>query len=71
MAFHFLSVSNVLTSNLPDIVITRNANHTKSFFQGIFEKLQILARDVFEMSQRRHGIDIFFEIFSRRIKDVI
>ena len=36
----------------------------------IFEKPKILARDVFETSQRRHGKDIFFEICSRRLKDV-
>ena len=35
-----------------------------------FEKSQILARDIFETSQRRHGIDIFIEICSRRVKDV-
>ena len=28
--------------------------HSKSFLWGIFEKSQILARDVFEASQRRH-----------------
>ena len=42
----------------------------KSFLCGNFEKPQILARDVFETSKRRHGKDIFLEIFSRRLKDV-
>ena len=42
----------------------------KSFLWGIFEKPKILARDVFGMSQRRHRKDIYFEIFSRRLKDV-
>ena len=36
----------------------------------IFGKPKILARDVFETSQRRHGKDIFFEICPRRLKDV-
>ena len=45
--------------------------HSKSFLWGIFETSQILVRDVFETSQRRHKKDIFFEICSRRLKDVI
>ena len=35
-----------------------------------FEKPQILARDFFETSQRRHGKDIFLKIFSRGFEDV-
>ena len=42
----------------------------KPFFGGIFEKSQILARDVFETSHRGPGIDIFLKICSRRLKDV-
>ena len=45
-------------------------NHTKSFLWDIFDKPKILARDVFETSQRRYGKDIFFEICLRRLKDV-
>ena len=40
------------------------------FLWGIFEKSQILARYIFDTSQRRQGIDTFFEICSRRLKDV-
>ena len=45
-------------------------NHTKSFLWDIFDKPKILARDVFETSQRCYGKDIFFEICPRRPKDV-
>ena len=67
--FHFLSVSNGLTSILSDIVITLWKSR-ETIFVGFSEKSQILARDVFETSQRRHGKDIFFEIYSRRLRDV-
>ena len=43
----------------------------KSILWGIFEKSQILARDVFKTSPRRHGTDIFFQICSRCLEDVI
>ena len=36
---------------------------TKSFLWHIFEKPKVLARDVFETSQKRHGKGIFFEIY--------
>ena len=69
---HFLSVSNGPLSFLSDISnlnnpmeITRNQS-----FWGIFGKSQVLARDIFEMSQKRHGKNIFFEICFRRLKDV-
>ena len=39
----------------------------KLFLWGIFEKSVILARDVFEMSVKCHGIDILFEISSRHL----
>ena len=52
------------------ILLQRYGNHKKSFLWCIFEKSEILARDVFETSQRRHGKDIFFEIRPRRLKDV-
>lgn len=42
----------------------------KSFFWGIFEKPQTLARGVFETSQKRHRKNIFFEILLRRLKAV-
>ena len=38
---------------------------------GIFEKSKILATDVFETSQGLHGIDILFEICSRRLKGTV
>ena len=60
-SFHFLSVSVGPTSILSD---------TKSFLWHIFEKPKVLARNVFEMSQRRHRKDIFFEICSRCLEDV-
>ena len=41
---------------------------TQNYFCDAF--LKNLARDVFETSQRHHGKDIFFEICSRRFKDV-
>ena len=63
--FYFLSVSNGHTPVLSDIVTTLHKSHETTFW-GILEKLQILARDVFEASQRRNGKDIFFEICSRR-----
>ena len=64
--FHFLSVSDGPTSILSDIAI----NLRFICLWHIFEKPKILARDVFERSQRRDGKDIFFEICSRRLKDV-
>ena len=67
--FHFLSVSNGLTSILSDIIITLQKSY-ETIFAGYFEKLQILARDVFETFQRRHGMDIIFEICSRALKDI-
>ena len=58
-------------------------NHTKSFLWCIFEKPQILARDVFETSQKRRLFwdmletsykrltkEIFFEMFLRSLIDV-
>ena len=63
--FYFLSVSNGHTSILSDIVTTLQKSHEITFWV-ILEKLRILARDVFEASQRRHGKDIFFEICSGR-----
>ena len=47
----------------------------KSFLWGIFEKPEILARDVFKTPQRRNGKDIFFEIcpmtsYRRHTKDI-
>ena len=39
----------------------------KLYLWGVFEKSLILARDVFEMSLRCHGIDILFEICSRHL----
>ena len=60
--FHFLSA-------LSDIVITLRKSR-EIIFAGYFWKTLILARDIFEMSQRRHGKDNFFEIFSRRLKGV-
>ena len=68
--FHFLSVSDSPTSILSDIVMTLRKSHEIIFVWRIFEKPKILARDVFETSQRRHGKDIFFEICPRRLKDV-
>ena len=68
--FHFLSVSDGSTSILSDIVMTLRKSHEIIFVWRIFEKPKILARDVFETSQRRHGKDIFFEICPRRLKDV-
>ena len=83
--FHFLSVSDSPTSILSDIVMTLRKSHEIIFVWRIFEKPKILARDVFETSQRRHGKDIFlryawdvlktshnifFEMFLRRLKDV-
>ena len=67
--FHFFSVSNGLTSILSGIVITLQKSY-ETIFAGYFEKLQILARNVFETFQRRHGMDIIFEICSRAIKDI-
>ena len=67
--FHFFSVSNGLTSILSGIVITLQKSY-KTIFAGYFEKLQILARDVFETFQRRHGMGIIFEICSRALKDI-
>ena len=68
--FHFLSVSDSPTSILSDIVMTLRKSHEIIFVWRIFEKPKILARDVFETSQRRHGKDIFFEMYLRRLKDV-
>ena len=68
--FHFLSVFDSPTSILSDIVMTLRKSHEIIFVQHIFDKPKILPRDVFETSQRRHGKDIFFEICSRRLKDV-
>ena len=68
--FHFLSVSDSPTSILSDVVMTLRKSHEIIFVWCIFEKLKILARDEFETSQRRHGKDIFFEMFLRRLKDV-
>ena len=67
--FHFLSVSNGPTSILSDIVITLPESH-ETIFAGYFWKLQVIARDVFETSQRCHKIDIFFEVCSRPFRDV-
>ena len=68
--FYFLSVSDGPTSILSDIVMTLRKSHEIIFVWRIFEKPKILARDVFETSQRRHGKCIFFKICSRRLKDV-
>ena len=59
--FHFLNVSNSPTSILSNISVFLRKSH-KTILWGIFEKSQIPARDVFEMSLRCHGKDIFFEI---------
>ena len=67
--FHFLSVSDGPTSILSDIAISLRKSHEIKLWH-IFGKPKILARDVFETSQRRHGKDIFFEICPRRLKDV-
>ena len=67
-AFHFLSVSNRPTSILSDIVITLRKSH-QIILWVIFEKPKILARDVFERSQRRREKDICFEMCLRRLKD--
>ena len=67
--FHFLSVSNGLTSILSDISITLWKSH-ETIFVCILKKPEILACDVFETSQRRRGIEIFFEIYLRRLTDV-
>ena len=57
------------TSILSDTSITlRKIN--KAIFGCIFEKSEILVRDISETSKRRHGIDIFFEICSKSLKDV-
>ena len=66
---HFLSVSNGPKSILSDIVITLRKSH-EIFLWGISEKLQILTRDVFETSQRRHGKNIFLQVCPKRLKDV-
>ena len=73
--FHFLSVSWVLTlcnkcfNNYVNIIITLRKSH-KIIMWGIFEKSQILTRDVFDICQRRHGKDIFFKICLRCLKDI-
>ena len=68
--FHFLNVCNCPTSFWWNISVTlRKSNET--ILWDIFEKSQILARHVFETFQRRHEKDIFLEICSRRLKDVI
>ena len=68
--FRFLSVSNGPTSILSNISVTLQRSH-ETILWGIFEKSQILARDVSETSQRCHGKDMFFEISSRRPRGVI
>ena len=68
--FHFLSVSNGPTSILSNILVTLRKLH-ETILWDIFEKSRLLSGDVFETSQRRHGKDIFFEICSRRLQDVI
>ena len=67
--FNFLSASNGPTSILSDISITLRKSY-ETIFVGIFEKPQDLAWDIFETSWRRHGIDIFFEICWRRLRDI-
>ena len=67
--FHFLSVSNGPTSILTDISVILWKSH-ETILCCIFEKLRTLRRYVFETSQRRHGIYIFFEICLRLLKDV-
>ena len=54
---------------LSDISIILRTSH-KTIFVGILEKPHILAWGIFETSRRRHGIDIFFDICWRRLKDV-
>ena len=68
--FHILSVCNCPTSFLWNILVTLRKSH-ETILWDIFEKSQILARHVFETFQRCHEKDIFFEICSRRLKDVI
>ena len=68
-SFHFLNVFNGATSILSNISVTLRKSH-KNVLWGLFGKLQIRARDVFETSQRYHGKDVFFEMFLRRLIDV-
>ena len=65
--FSFLSVSDDFIRYC--VVITLRKSH-EIIFVTYFWKTKILARDVFEKSQRRHGKDIFFEICFSRLKDV-
>lgn len=67
--YYFLSFFNGATSILSDILITLRKSH-EIILWGIFEKSEILARDVFEMPQRCHRTDIFFQISLRRLKDI-
>ena len=67
-AFHFLSVSDGATSILSDIVISLQKSH-EIIFVMYFRKTKILARDVFETSQKYNGKNIFFEICPRHLKD--
>ena len=60
-SLHFLNASNGPTFILWNISATLRESH-QTILWGIFEKSQIPARDVFEMSQRCHGKDIFSEI---------
>ena len=66
--FHFLSVSDGLTSILSDIVISLRKSHEIIFVT--YWKTKNTCERCIETSQRRHGKDIFFEIYSRRLKDV-
>ena len=67
--FQFLSVSEGPTSILSDIAITLRKSHEITFVT-YFWKTKNTCERCFETSQRRHGKDIFFEICSRRLKDV-
>ena len=62
--FLFSSFSDSSTSISSDISIALRKSH-KTTFVGVFEELQILAKDFFEMSHRRHT---YFWDFLRRFK---
>ena len=69
---HFLTVSSGPTSVLSDILITLRKPHEIILWDAFFIIYDFWWRAsyVFETSQRRHGKDIFFEMFLRRLKGV-
>ena len=67
--FHLLSVFNGPTSIFSDISIALRITQ-ETILRDIFEQSQIPSRYFFEMYQRRHRIDIFFETGLRRLKDI-